>query len=165
MRKISLLLVSFLFLACVQNSSTDNKVEEVQGEWIKGDADEKLEIIEEHFQGFGKAMWEVSYRYKELYVAGMDENWEYAEHHVEEMEEAIELGLQRRPKHAKASEHFLQVAIPEIEKAIEAKNRDLFEEKFEELRQSCNACHMMRDHEFIKIKTPKDYYSVVGEEK
>lgn len=157
MKKIFIVSLIGLFISC-------NKAEQPQGEWIKGSAEEQLETIEEHFQGFGKAMWEVSYRYKEMYVAGMDGNWEYAEHHIEELEEAIELGLERRPKHAAAAEHFLNVALPNMEKAIEAKNKDLFEEKFEELRVSCIACHMMRDHGYIKVKTPRDYYSVVGKE-
>lgn len=157
MEKIVLISLMSFLVSC-ENS------EKQQGEWIKGSKQKQLETIEEHFQGFGKAMWEVSYRYKELYVAGMDENWEYAEHHIEELEEAIELGLQRRPKHEAAAEHFLKVAIPNMEKAIEKKNKDLFEEKFEELRVSCNACHMMRNHAFIKVKTPREYYSVVGKE-
>lgn len=157
MKKIVLASFVSILLSC---SNPTNP----QGEWIKGPQEEQLETIEEHFQGFGKAMWEVSYRYKELYAAGMDGNWEYAVHHIEELEEAIALGLQRRPKHAAAAEHFLTVALPHMEKAIEARNKQVFQEKFEELRVSCNACHMMRDHAYIKVKTPRDYYSVVGEE-
>ncbi len=135
--------------------------EPVQGDWITGTEEEKLEKIEDHFQGFGKAMWEVSYRYKELYAAGKNKNWEYAEHHIEEIEEAIELGLERRPKHAEASEHFLNVALPELEKAIQDRDSILFFEKYEQMRVSCNACHQMRDHGFIKVKTPEFYESIV----
>lgn len=161
MKYLPLLFISALCtIGCNQNQEAGK--ETTQGEWITGDESEQLETIEDHFQGFGKAMWEVSYRYKELYVAGQNENWGYAEHHVHEMEEAIELGLERRPKHKEAATQFLTVSIPEINKAIEEKNKALFEEKYEAMRQSCNACHVMRDHEFINVKTPTDYYSVVG---
>ena len=160
MKKILVGLSVIAFFSCGQQTPS---TEPAQGEWITGTEENQLEKIEEHFQGFGKAMWEVSYRYKELYVAGKNKNWGYAEHHIEEMEEAIELGLERRPKHKEAAEHFLNVALPEMGKAIAAEDADLFEEKYEQMRISCNACHVMRDHAYIKVKTPKDYYSVVGE--
>lgn len=159
MKHVYLVLLSGLIVSC--NKKSDDK-EPVEGKWIKGDETEQVEIIEDHFQGFGKAMWEVSYRFKELYVAGENENWGYAEHHVHEMEEAIELGLERRPEHTEAASQFLTVSIPEINKAIEENNKVLFDEKYEAMRQSCNACHVMRDHEYIKVKTPTEYYSIVG---
>ena len=155
MNKLLTITGVFLLFACQPPQ------ESVQGDWITGTEEEKLEKIEEHFQGFGKAMWEVSYRYKELYTAGKNQNWEYAEHHVEELEEAIELGLERRPKHAEAAEHFLNVALPELEKAIAKKDSISFFEKYEQMRVSCNACHQMRDHGFIKVKTPEFYQSIV----
>lgn len=161
MKKVVLSLSVLALFSCGQQTPS---AEPTQGEWITGTDEEQLEKIEDHFQGFGKAMWEVSYRYKELYSAGKNQNWGYAEHHVEEMEEAIELGLERRPKHAEAAEHFLNVALPNMAKAIEAKDQDVFFENFEQMRVSCNACHVMREHAFIKVRTPKDYYSVVGEE-
>jgi len=160
MKLVFTLFILTLFWSC--NQPQQEQKDRPQGEWITGSETEQLETIENHFQGFGKAMWEVGYRYKELYVAGENENWGYAEHHIEELEEAIELGLERRPKHKQAATQFLTVAIPEINKAIQEKNKALFDEKYEELRQSCNACHVMTNHEFIKIKTPSDYYSVVG---
>lgn len=135
--------------------------EPVQGDWITGTEEEKLEKTEEHFQGFGKAMWEVSYRYKELYTAGKNQNWGYAAHHIEELEEAIELGLERRPEHAASAEIFLTVALPELEKAIHKKDSIAFFEKYEQLRVNCNACHQRRDHEYIKVRIPEYYQSVV----
>lgn len=160
MKKTILGIGLLALFSCVQETEKPTSVE---GEWIKGTEEEKIETIEEHFQGFGKAMWEVGYRYKELYVAGKNENWEYAEHHIEEMEEALKLGLERRPKHASAAVSFLNDALPKMAKAIEAKNQDIFFENYEQMRVSCNNCHKMRDHAFIHVTTPTDYYSAIGE--
>lgn len=156
------LILFTLIISAVSCSKTKEEKKIPEGKWITGDKTEQLETIEDHFQGFGKAMWEVGYRYKELYVAGENENWDYAEHHLEEMEEAILLGLERRPKHKEDATQFLTVSIPEINKAIEEKNKALFDDKYEAMRQSCNACHVMRDHGYIKVKTPTDYYSSIG---
>ena len=51
--------------------SCGNKQEQnVQGRWINGTEQEKLETIENQFRGFDNAMTEVGYRYQELYWAG-----------------------------------------------------------------------------------------------
>ncbi|MGM0634754.1 MAG: hypothetical protein ACQESK_01715 [Bacteroidota bacterium] len=162
---VILAIFAVALVACDKNSEKSNssKTEKqtVEGQWVKGDDQKRVEIIEEQFQGFGRAMWEISYRYKELYAAGKDENWGYANHHLEEMEEALELGLQRRPEHASAAEQFLDEAMPQLKKAIETKDKELYFEKYEEMRVSCNACHQLREHQYIQITTPENYESVV----
>ena len=155
---LTVVFISGFIIGCNNNEQSKN----VEGKWIKGDKNEQIETIETHFQGFGKAMWEVSYRFKELYVAGENENWGYADHHIHELQEAIELGLERRPEHKRAATQFLTVSIPEMKQAIEQSNKDLFDDKYEAMRQSCNACHVIRNHEYIKVKTPTEYYSIVG---
>ena len=60
-----------------------NQEQNAQGKWIKGTEQEKLETIENQFRGFDMAMVETGYRYQELYWAGQDENWEYADYQIE----------------------------------------------------------------------------------
>lgn len=74
MKYLTFLFILSFFSACNQ------KQEAVQGQWIKGNEQEKLETIENQFRGFDMAMVETGYRYQELYWAGQDENWEYADH-------------------------------------------------------------------------------------
>ena len=132
MMRLLLLTTCLLFLV----SCADVKIEQeqehevVQGEWIKGTEEEKLEIIEEQLGGFGTAMVEVAYRYQELYWAGQDENWEYADYQLEHIEEAMEAGFVRRPSRERASEHFMTYTIVEMENAIESEDKDIFNEKF-----------------------------------
>lgn len=129
-----------LFLLC----SCQNKSEQdVQGTWIKGTALEKLETIESQFRGFDMAMVETGYRYQELYWAGQDENWDYADYQLEKIEKAIKNGLERRPKRVQSAEHFLTVALPEMQKALTKRDTVVFNKTFSNLTTSCISCHAM----------------------
>lgn len=147
--RIVLLTACLLFLmSCGENQT-------VQGDWIKGSEEDQLEIIEEQFGGFSQAMSEIGYRYQELYWAGKDENWKYADYQLEHIDEALEAGLVRRPKRAQSAEHFITYTIPEMEKAIASKDTAAFNKSFEQLRIDCRNCHIAERHEFIEVTIPK----------
>lgn len=69
------------------NQKTDK--ETAQGDWIKGTETEQIKTIEKQFRGFDNAMVETGYRYQELYWAGQDQNWEYADYQIEKIKIAI----------------------------------------------------------------------------
>lgn len=144
-----LIIISFFLLAC--NTNTEQNI---QGEWIKGTEAQQLETIEKQFRGFDNTMVEVGYRYKELYWAGQDKNWEYANYQLEKIKLTIENGLQRRPKRAKSAEHFLTNVLPQMEKSLKSKDRKIFEENFETMTINCNACHAMEKVPYFSVKTP-----------
>lgn len=150
-----LLSTCFLLLFSCAEQQNEHKQEVVQGEWIKGTEQEKLDIIEEQFAGFSTTMVEVAYRYQELYWAGQDENWEYADYQLEHIEEAMEEGFVRRPSRERASEHFMTYTIIEMETAIESGDKELFNEKFEQMRRDCKSCHNMEKVPFIDVTIPK----------
>ncbi len=135
-------------------SCNELKKQEVQGDWIRGTENEKLEIIERQFRGFDLAMVETGYRYPELYRAGIDENREYAKYQQEKIRTAIENGLERRPKRAESAEHFLKVALPEIGDAIQKKDTADFIASFRMLTSSCNACHALEKVPHFRVKEP-----------
>lgn len=143
-----------LLISCVEQQN-DHNHKVAQGEWIKGTEEEKLEIIEEQFGGFSTSMVEIAYRYQELYWAGQDENWEYADYQLEHIEEAMEAGLVRRPSRKTSAEHFMTYTIVEIEDAIESGDKNIFNEKFEQMRRDCNSCHNMEKVPFIDVTIPK----------
>jgi hypothetical protein len=148
---VTILVPALLLSACKQQDapSTDT------GNWLRGDARENFEAVEEQFGGFSVTMWEMGYRYMELYWAGLDENWEYAEHQLEEMEEAMRRGIIRRPEHAEAARTFLlEHALPRMHAVVENGDVHEFREEGAVLTQSCNACHTARDHAFIRIAPP-----------
>ena len=106
-------------------------------------------------------MVETDYRYQELYWAGHDENWEYAEYQLDKIKLAIENGLVRRPKRAQSAEHFLTSVLPEMKKSVESKDTALFNQSFQVLTAHCNICHGMEKVLFFTVKIPTDRQSSI----
>ena len=142
--------ICLLLLCSCKNKQEQN----TQGNWIKGTEQEKLETIENQFRGFDMAMVETGYRYQELYWAGQDENWPYAEYQVEKLEKAIKNGLERRPKRAQSAQHFLNVTLPGMKKALGKRDTVVFNKKFQMLTNSCISCHAMEKVPHFTVKKP-----------
>jgi len=157
MRKTSILILLALLLTSCQNSPLGNE----QGDWIRGSEKEKLALTEKHFRGFDMAMVEVGYRYQELYWAGQDQNWEYAEYQLKKIKKATENGLERRPKRAKSAETFLSVTLPEMKKAINEHDTVVFKKSFKALTISCNSCHVMEKVPSFIVKRPLSRVSAI----
>lgn len=100
------------------------------------------------------AMVETGYRYQELYWAGQDMNWEYADYQTDKIKTAIERGLDRRPKRAENANKFLSVAIPEMKEAILSQDSAVFNSSFRMLTATCNNCHLQEDVSFFTVKKP-----------
>lgn len=155
--KLTVLTIIFLsFLAC-----NTNPEQNIQGKWIKGTEAQKLETIEKQFRGFDNTMVETGYRYQELYWAGKDQNWEYANYQLEKIQLAIENGLERRPKRAKSAEHFLKYALSEMKKSIKSKDTAVFNTNFQTLTINCNNCHAMEKVPFFAVKLPLERQSPI----
>lgn len=157
MKLIILLFTLLIFSACNQKTEKNN----VQGDWIKGTEQEQIKIIEKQFRGFDNAMVEVGYRYQELYWAGQDENWEYAEYQIEKIKIAIENALERRPKRAKSAEHFINTILPEMKKSVQSNNISLFNKNFQSLTIHCNNCHAMENVSFFNVQVPSVRQSAI----
>ncbi|WP_291115569.1 hypothetical protein [Flavobacterium sp. UBA6135] len=142
--------ILLLCFGCHQQTEPSNS----EGAWIKGTEQEKIQTIEKQFRGFDNAMVETGYRYQELYWAGQDENWEYADYQLEKIKIAIENGLERRPKRAKPAEHFLTSILPEMKKALEEKDTVVFNKNFQTLTINCNSCHAMEKVPFFSVQIP-----------
>jgi hypothetical protein len=125
-------------------------------DWLTGNLEEKLETITNHLRGFDMAMVETGYRHVELYWAGQDENWAYAEYQVEKLHLAIERGLERRPARAQSAQQYLELALPEMEEAVKERNKELFNRTFETFTQSCNACHHAEQVPHFNVRIPEN---------
>jgi hypothetical protein len=148
-------IILFSFLSC-------NKETAIQGEWITGTEVEKLKKIEKQFRGFDNAMVETGYRYQELYWAGQDQNWEYANYQLEKIKLAIENGLERRPKRAKSAEYFLNHSLPEIKKTIHNEDLTTFNKEFQTMTTNCNNCHAMEKMSYFTVKKPTNRQSPIS---
>jgi len=122
--------------------------------WLKGTTNEKLETVSRQLRGLDMAMVETGYRYQELYWAVQDTNWRYAHYQVEKLKSAMEYALVRRPKRAEPAQHYLTVALPAMEKALDTKDVATVELQFAELTQTCNACHKNQNVDYYKVKPP-----------
>jgi hypothetical protein len=148
MKSNILIILSAIVFITGCNKKNKNK------DWLSSDNDSAFVQIEKHFRGFDMAMQEVGYRYNELYWAGIDENWGYAQYHLEKIKTAIDNGLERRPKRAASAQGFLEYSIPALMKTIQDKNKASFMKEFEIFRQSCNSCHLQEKVEFMKVSIP-----------
>lgn len=157
MKQIIILILILGLFSC--NQKTDK--ETAQGDWIKGTENEKIKTIEKQFRGFDNAMVETGYRYQELYWAGQDQNWEYADYQLEKIKIAIENGLERRPKRAKSAEHFLTYVLPEMKKSLEKKDTEIFNKNFQSMTINCNSCHTMEKVPFFNVQIPTERQSPI----
>ncbi|MGY0633322.1 hypothetical protein [Luteimonas sp. A478] len=131
--------------------------------WLQGTVEERLDTVADQLRGFGAAMVEVDHRYREMYFAGQDRNWDYAAYQIEEMEEAIGYGLQRRPNRA-ASAAMLEPALDEVKAAVSAQDADAFGQAFQALAANCNACHLAEAVPFIHVAVPEMRVSSIRRE-
>jgi hypothetical protein len=157
MKLLSVLFITILIFSCNQKPEK----EPGSGNWIKGTEAEQIRIIEKQFRGFDNAMVETGYRYQELFWAGQDQNWEYADYQLEKIRIAVENGLERRPKRAKSAEYFLNYALPEMQKSLQKKDSVIFNEGFKALTISCNSCHAMESVPFFKVQVPTNRQSPI----
>ena len=150
-------LLLFGLVACNQNNA--HKLE--QGDWIKGTNAAQIKTIEKQFRGLDNAMVEIGYRYQELYWAGQDKNWEYADYQLKKISLALENGLERRPKRAKSAEYFQNYILPEMKKSLEKKDVQIFNNTFKVLTNSCNSCHEMEKVPFFNVQIPIEKQSPI----
>ena len=153
--------VLITILLVIGTIACNQKKPEVQGDWIKGTEEEKIKKIEKQFRGFDHAMLETGYRYQELYWAGQDGNWEYADYQLDKIQLAIENGLERRPKRAKSAEHFLKEVLPQVKKTIVTKDSALFNKGFVVLTNNCNSCHAAEKVPFFTVQIPAERQSPI----
>jgi hypothetical protein len=157
-RIILLLFLIPLFMTC--KPASENEALGFNG-WLTGNTNEKITTLSNHLRGFDMAMVETGYRYNELYWAGMEANWEYADYQVEKIKLAIQNGFDRRPLRAESGKHFITVSLPEMKNAISEKDSAQFFRSFQMLTNSCNACHQLEKVGFFVVKEPETRQSPI----
>lgn len=130
-------------------------------DWLTGGPEERFALISKQLRGFDVAMVETGYRYTELFWAGQDRNWGFAEYQVDKIRTAIEYGLERRPKRAASAQTFLTNALPAIKEAVLKKDPAVFKERFAALTTACNVCHALEKMPFVTVQPPEQRHSPV----
>ena len=124
--------------------------------WIAGSSDERWATMERHLRGLDVAMVEVGYRYQELYWAGADENWSFADYQLTKIELALANALQRRPKRRPSSEALFLPSLDAMKLVVGAREERDFEEAFAGLTAACNSCHVAEGVPSFRVEIPSD---------
>lgn len=127
---------------------------------LAGSNDERFGRTAKHLRGLDMAMVETGHRYAELYWAGKDRNWPYAEYQLRKIETAVANGVERRPRRA-ASALMLGGAVTVVRDAITKRDGAAFDTAFGTLTETCNACHQAEKVRFMHIVPPPVRTSVV----
>ncbi len=94
-----------------------------------------------------------------LWLALEKKNWELAEFYAHELEEVteefvssgvVDEGLEL----STYAQQILDPAIKDMDKAIDQKDEVLADNSYRALVNSCNACHTITKHAYIKILVP-----------
>ena len=112
-----------------------------------------------HLRGLDVAMVEIGYRYQELYWAGVDENWEYADYQREKIDLALENALERRPKRRASAEAVFMPALEELRQAIALKRG--FQVAFARTTTACNSCHVAESVPSFHVAPPTERTSSI----
>jgi hypothetical protein len=153
--KTSLLLGGYFLLlsACQQQETASEPAG--PGGWLQGSEPEKFGTLARHLRGMDVAMVETGYRYTELYWAGQDQNWEYADYQLQKIRLTLENGLERRPLRAASAQVFMDEVLPEIEEALAAKDSASFRRGFLLLQAGCQSCHVKEGVAFMPPGIPE----------
>lgn len=114
------------------------------------DPEARAELIQAQFGGFGAAMREVGDRWNSIHAALERSNLALALHHWQELHEAVEHGVVRRPgRKASMDTYFLDSVWGEVKQDFESGDIERAWRGFEKGRTACMACHVAEAMPFL----------------
>lgn len=150
--KKNLFVVLLLTLVLMTLAPLLHAAEEKTVDWRKTGSDrEKIDNLVEVVPGASNIMLQMGERYRNLYWAGKQGKWQFAEYQIEEMDDLINTLMITRPKRAATAKEFLDTGFSKFPDAIASKDWKQFSAAFTHLRQSCMTCHGKNDHAFITL--------------
>ena len=155
---LSVGIILVLVITTVISASANNKK---SAGWLRGSEEEKFHQIEKQFRGFDVAMMEVGHRFRELYFAGQDRNWDYADYQLEKIEKTIDLATERRPMRAESAQVFLKDDLPDVVRLVKERSPASFDGAMRRLQTSCMKCHVAEKVPFFVVQFPKNNLSPI----
>lgn len=131
-----------------------------RGESSRSDLEDRIKYLESQLKemykpGYGVTMQSIQSWHLKLKAAVDEGNWYFAAYALEEIQEAFEYLVKYHPnKPETKSINIIKPSIDMLAQSISAQDVSLFNERYELLTQSCNACHMATEHPYIKIAVP-----------
>ena len=109
--------------------------------------------------GLGEFMSLQQMRHLKLWFAGAAKSWALADYELDELKEGFDDVIKFFP--VKDDMQIGQMAgatviptLPDLKRAIDAKDGTKFTAAFDKLTAACNACHQASNHAFIVIQRP-----------
>jgi len=130
-------------------------------EWLDGPVSAQLHTVERQLRGLDIAMMEIGYRFTELYFAGLDGNWDYADYQVQKIDLALRLALERRAKRRASSQSFLDEDLPFVSAVIKTRDSAQFREAMDRLRTACMKCHTNEKVPYFTVELPEHRMSTI----
>ena len=114
------------------------------------DDDERFRRLQIYVGGTDQQMWQIGYRYEEVYQAITDENWRLGTHHWGKLRSVFNVALMKRPNRTPFAEDlFLDATWQLLADALETGDAALARDAFLQEREACIACHVAEGYEFI----------------
>jgi hypothetical protein len=114
------------------------------------DDQERFRRIQILAGGTDQQMWQIGYRYEQVYRAIIDENWELGHHHWTKLRDVLNVALMKRPNRTPNAEAvFLDAQWARLEEVLKAKEGTKARELFLIERDTCMACHVAEKMPFL----------------
>lgn len=153
MLKILILALLIATASCQNTDELNEKVEQLSAKVTE------LETAQSksYKPGLGILMNAIQAHHLKLWKAGANANWDLAGFELHELEERFEDIETYHPDHDETKQ--LSMIFPQIEaveEAVESNDKQAFASSYEMLTATCNSCHELNDHPFVKIIVPND---------
>jgi hypothetical protein len=110
---------------------------------------------------FGELMTvAIQARHLKLGLAGQDRNWAYAAYELRELQSAFQrvadaVPVYRSTDMAALIKATMAAPLADLSDAIKKHDGGKFDEAYEQLTATCNACHQSTNHEMVVIQVPR----------
>ena len=114
---------------------------------------------EPYIPGLGEIMTLTQMRHLKLWLAGSAKNWDLADYELDELKEGFEDAAKYFERVddipiADLISSSVRPELPELKKAIDARDGTKFAAAFDKLTAACNSCHQAAKHGYIVIQRP-----------
>jgi len=112
---------------------------------------ERFRRLQVAMSGTDIPMWEITYRYEELYVAIQKNNWEMGLYHWNKIRDRMNTAGMKRPVRTQNIEGmFLESGVwQSMRDALISKSPERMRSEFQTVREVCMACHVAENLGFL----------------
>lgn len=112
---------------------------------------ERFRRLQVAMSGTDIPMWEITYRYEELYRAIQKNNWEMGVYHWDKLRDRMNTAAMKRPVRTQNIEGmFLESGVwQSMRDALVSKSPKRMRDEFQTVREVCMACHVAENVGFL----------------